>query len=145
MYIILYMSPYLVFLLSLDFFLARLATLPYGFDSNITKPLANLLTKSSLFYYLQIVSCNRVSIKIIFIVFIIIIQITTLFIFLSFQGYLHSPSGFKIAYEIIIHTAFIIIHAAFLSNHPLVTVSFLNKLCLKYEQINLISIYQIEL
>ena len=30
---------------------ARLATLPYGLDSNVTKLLANLLTKPSVFYY----------------------------------------------------------------------------------------------
>ena len=29
---------------------ARLAMLPYWFDSNVTKPLANLLTKPSVFY-----------------------------------------------------------------------------------------------
>ena len=56
------MSPYLV-LLILDFFPARLATLPYGLDSNVTQLLANLLTKPSVFYYLPIVSCNLVSIK----------------------------------------------------------------------------------
>ena len=56
------MSPYLV-LLILDFFPARLATLPHGLDSNITQILANLLTKPSVFYYLPIVSCNLVSIK----------------------------------------------------------------------------------
>ena len=52
-------------LLSLEFFLARLATLPYGLDSNVTQLLANMLTKPSVFYYLPIVSCNLVSIKII--------------------------------------------------------------------------------
>ena len=41
----------------------RLATLPYGLDSNVTQLLANLLTKPSVFYYLSIVSCNLVSIK----------------------------------------------------------------------------------
>ena len=45
------MSPYLVLLLILDFFSARLATLPYGLDSNVTKLLANVLTKPSVFYY----------------------------------------------------------------------------------------------
>ena len=44
------MSPYL-FVLILEFFPARLAMLPYGFDSNVTKLLANLLTKPSVFYY----------------------------------------------------------------------------------------------
>ena len=56
------MSPYLV-LLILEFFPARLATLPYGLDSNITQLLANLLTKPSVFYYLPIVPCTLVSIK----------------------------------------------------------------------------------
>ena len=56
------MSPYLV-LLILEFLPARLATLPYGLDSNITQLLANMLTKPSVFYYLPIVSCNLVSIK----------------------------------------------------------------------------------
>ena len=65
------MFPYLVFQLILEFFTARLATLPYGLDSNVTKQLANLLTKPSVFYYLPIVSCNLVSIKIIIIIVII--------------------------------------------------------------------------
>ena len=56
------MSPYIV-LLVLEFFLAGLATLPYGLDSNVIQILANLLTKPSVFYYLPIVSCNLVSIK----------------------------------------------------------------------------------
>ena len=56
------MSPYLV-LLILEFFPARLATLPYGLDSNVTQLPANLLTKPSVFYYLSYVSCNLVSIK----------------------------------------------------------------------------------
>ena len=56
------MYPYLV-LLILEFFSDRLATLPYGLDSNVTQLLANLLTKPSVFYYLKIVSCNLVSIK----------------------------------------------------------------------------------
>ena len=51
------MSPYLVQLI-LEFLPARLATLPYGFDSNVTELLANLLTKPSVFYYLPIVPCN---------------------------------------------------------------------------------------
>ena len=45
-----YIYPYLV-LLILEFFLARLAMLPYGLDSNVTKLPANLLTKPSVFYY----------------------------------------------------------------------------------------------
>ena len=56
------MSPYLV-LLILEFFSARLATLPHGLDSNVTQLLANRLTKPSVFYYLPIVPCNLVSIK----------------------------------------------------------------------------------
>ena len=56
------MSPYLV-LFILEFFPARLATVPFGLDSSVTKLLANLLTKPSVFYYLSIVSCNLVSIK----------------------------------------------------------------------------------
>ena len=56
------MSPYLV-LLILEFFTARLATLPYGLASNVTQLPANLLTKTSIFYHLPIVSCNLVSIK----------------------------------------------------------------------------------
>ena len=45
------MSPYLVLPLILYLFPARLATLPYGLDSNVTKLLTNLLTKPSVFYY----------------------------------------------------------------------------------------------
>ena len=56
------MPPYLV-LLILEFLPARLATLPNGLDSNVTQLLANMLTKPSVFYYLPIVSCNLVSIK----------------------------------------------------------------------------------
>ena len=56
------MSPYLV-LLILEFFLAQLATLPYELDSNVTQLLANMLTKPSVFYYLPVVSCNLISIK----------------------------------------------------------------------------------
>ena len=51
------MSPYLVLLFILEFFPARLCTLPYGLDENVTKLLANLLAKPSVFYYLPIVSC----------------------------------------------------------------------------------------
>ena len=60
--IVVYMSPYLV-LLILKFLPARLATLTFGLDSNVTPLLANMLTKPSVFYYLPIVSCNLVSIK----------------------------------------------------------------------------------
>ena len=57
------MSPYLV-LLILDFFPARLATLPHGLDSNVTQLLANMLINQAIcIYYLPIiVSCNFVSI-----------------------------------------------------------------------------------
>ena len=59
-----YMSPYLVFLLILDFFFFPISyAAPYGLESNVTQLLANLLTKPSVFYYLQIASCNLVSIK----------------------------------------------------------------------------------
>ena len=60
--IVVYMSHYLVVLI-LEFLPAQLATLPSGLDSNVTQLLANLLTKPSVFYYLPIVSCNLVSIK----------------------------------------------------------------------------------
>ena len=60
--IVVYMPHYLV-LLILEFLPARLATLPYGLDSNVTQLLANMLPKPSVFYYLQIVPCNLVSIK----------------------------------------------------------------------------------
>ena len=56
------MYRYLV-LLILEFLPARLATLRYGLDSNVTQLLANMLTKPSVFYYLPIVPCNLVSIK----------------------------------------------------------------------------------
>ena len=66
------MSPYLV-LLILEFFPARLATLPDAWlDSNVTKQLANLLTKPSVFYYLPIVSCNLVSIKLLLLLLLLI-------------------------------------------------------------------------
>ena len=52
-YLYMYMSPNLV-LLILEFLPARLATLPYGLDSNVTQLLANLLTKPSVFYYLTL-------------------------------------------------------------------------------------------
>ena len=56
------MSHYLV-LLILEFLPARLATLPYGLDSNVTELLANMLTRPSVFYCLPIVPCNLVLIK----------------------------------------------------------------------------------
>ena len=60
--IVVYISHYPV-LLILEFLPARLATLPYGLDSNVTQQLANMLTKPSVFYCLPIVRCNLVSIK----------------------------------------------------------------------------------
>ena len=65
------MTPYLV-LLILDFFPARLAMLPNGLDSNVTQLLANLLTKPSEFYYLPIVSCNLVSIKLLLLLLLLL-------------------------------------------------------------------------
>ena len=56
------MSHYLV-LLILEYHPARLATLPYGLDSNVTQLLDNMLTKPSVFYCLPIVPCNLVSTK----------------------------------------------------------------------------------
>ena len=56
-----------------QFLPARLATLPYGLDSNVTQLLANLLTKPSVFYYLPIIPCNLVSIKLLLYIIIIII------------------------------------------------------------------------
>ena len=66
------MSHYLV-LLILEFLPARLATLPYGLDSNVTQLLANLLIKPSVFYYLPIVPRNLVLIK------LLLYQMTTIF------------------------------------------------------------------
>ena len=71
------MSSFLVILI-LEFFSARLATQPYGLDSNVTKLLANLLTEPSVFYHLPIVSCNLVSIKIIII--ILMVQTARIFV-----------------------------------------------------------------
>ena len=62
-----------VALLIFDFFLAQLAMLPYGRDSNGTKLLGNLLTKPSAFYCIPIVLCNLISVKNIVIIIIIII------------------------------------------------------------------------
>ena len=45
------------------YFLFRLAMLHYGFDSNVTKLLANLLPSHLYFIILQIVMCNLVLIK----------------------------------------------------------------------------------
>ena len=46
------MSPIVVLQRISNIFLARLAMLPLGLDLNVTKLLANLLTKPSVFYYL---------------------------------------------------------------------------------------------
>ena len=56
---------------------ARLATLPYGLDSNGTQLLANLLTKPSVFYYLSIVSCNHVSIKLLLLLLLLLLLYNT--------------------------------------------------------------------
>ena len=69
--IVLYMSANLV-LLILELLPARLATLPYGLDSNVTQLLANMLTKPSVFYYLPNVSCNLVSIKLLLLLLLLI-------------------------------------------------------------------------
>ena len=66
--IVVYMSHYLV-LLILEFLPARLATLAYGLDSDVTQLLANMLTKPSVFYYLPIVPCNLVSIKLLLLLY----------------------------------------------------------------------------
>ena len=66
------MSPYLV-LLILEFFPARLARLLYGLDSNVTQLLANLLTEPSVFYYLPIVPCNLVSIKLLLLLLLLLL------------------------------------------------------------------------
>ena len=71
--IVVYMSHYLV-LLILEFLPARLATLPYGLDSNVTQLLANMLTKPSVFYYLPIVSCNLVSIKLLLLLLLLLLR-----------------------------------------------------------------------
>ena len=63
------MSHYLVQLI-LEFLPARLAT--HGLDSNITQLLANLLTKPSVFYYLPIVPCNLVSIKLLLLMLLLL-------------------------------------------------------------------------
>ena len=71
--IVAYMSHYLVILI-LKFLPARLATLPNGLDSNVTQLLANLLTKPSVFYYLPIVSCNLVSIKLLLLLLLLLLS-----------------------------------------------------------------------
>ena len=66
------MSSYPVLLSILEFFLARLAMLPYGLDSNVTKFLAilfsllcNVFSLFSLCFFIimPIVVCNHISIK----------------------------------------------------------------------------------
>ena len=71
------MSNYLV-LLILEFLPARLATLPYVLDSNVTQLLANMLTKPSVFYYLPIVPCNLVSIKLLLLLLLLLLFNTPL-------------------------------------------------------------------
>ena len=67
------MFPYLV-LLILQIFPPRLATLPHGLDTNVTQLLANLLTKPSVFYYLPIVPCNLVSIKLLLLLLLLTVS-----------------------------------------------------------------------
>ena len=50
------------------------ATLPDGLDSIVTQLLANLLTKPSVFYFLPIVSCNLVSIKLLLLLLLLFRQ-----------------------------------------------------------------------
>ena len=44
------MSPHQVLQLILELFPARLAMLPYGIDSNVTKLLGNQLTQPSMYF-----------------------------------------------------------------------------------------------
>ena len=53
----------ILLILILEFLRARLAMVPYGLDTNVTQLPANMLTNPSVFYYLPIVPCNLVSIK----------------------------------------------------------------------------------
>ena len=71
--IVVYMSPYLVLLLILEFLPVLLATLPNGLDSNVTQLLANLLNKLSVCYYLPIVSSNLVSIKLLLLLLLLLL------------------------------------------------------------------------
>ena len=66
MYVLLSSATYL------ELLPARLATLPYGLDSNVTQLLANMLTKPSAFYYLPIVPCNLVSIKLLLLLLLLL-------------------------------------------------------------------------
>ena len=68
------MSHYQVQLI-FEFLPVRLTTLPYGLDLNVTQLLANLFTKPSVFYYLPIVSCNLVSIKLLCYIIILLYYI----------------------------------------------------------------------
>ena len=79
------MSNYLV-LFILEFLPARLAMLPYGLDSNVTQLLANVLTKPSRFYYLPIVPCNLVSIKLL----LLLLLTTALLIHVEYHWHLAS-------------------------------------------------------
>ena len=81
--IVVYMSHYLVQLF-LEFLPARLAKLPHGLDSNVTQLLANLLTKPSVLYYLQIVPCNLVSIKLLLLS--LLLRMRTVLLFSRFVG-----------------------------------------------------------
>ena len=65
------MSPYLVLLIYKKN-PARLVYATPWLDSNITQLLANLLTKPSVFYYLPIVSCNLVSIKLLLLLLLLL-------------------------------------------------------------------------
>ena len=82
------MSPYIVQLI-LEFFSARLATLPYGLDSNVTQLLANLITKPSVFYYVPIVSSNLVSIK------LLLLLCLVLYLSNKFKNPMCSPNEFS--------------------------------------------------
>ena len=62
------MFHYLV-LLILEFLPARL---PYGLDLNVTQLLANMLIKPSVFYYLSIVPCNLVLIKLLLLLLLLL-------------------------------------------------------------------------
>ena len=57
------MSPYLVLLFIFDFSLTRLAMIPYGLDSNVSRLLANLIPSHLYFIIFPIVMCHFVSIK----------------------------------------------------------------------------------
>ena len=73
--IVVCMSHYLV-LLILEFLPARLATLHYGLDSNVTQLLANMLTKPSVFY------CFLIIITIIIIIILLLLKLLLLLLLL---------------------------------------------------------------